>query len=87
MPSTNSIPNTLSAAFTRRHHKTDENGNDVWDGNITNEDLGNIFSDRYGMLAVALGAMAMVLVFLILLTLCLAYQSERRRHKEDTSDA
>lgn len=52
-------------------------GEDVWDGEITNEDMG----DRFGPLAFTLGVLAIVLMFLIILTLSTIYHTEKTQAK------
>jgi hypothetical protein len=56
-------------------------GDDIWDGEITNEDMHDIFNDRYGLLAVTLGVFALVLLCLIILTLIVAHTTEKRHAK------
>ena len=59
----------------------DAKGNDIWDGEITNEDIKDMFNDRFGLLAFTLGVLAMVLILLIILTLYLAYYTEKTQVK------
>ncbi|CAE6533715.1 unnamed protein product [Rhizoctonia solani] len=59
----------------------DPAGNDIPDGDITNEDTGDILSDRYGLLAIVLGVAAFVLLLLVLLVLLLAYHEQRKEAK------
>ncbi|CAE6484697.1 unnamed protein product [Rhizoctonia solani] len=59
----------------------DPAGNDISDGDITSEDVGDILNDRYGLLAVVLGVAAAVLLLLIFLTLLLAYREQRKETK------
>ncbi|KAL5638909.1 hypothetical protein ACGC1H_003316 [Rhizoctonia solani] len=59
----------------------DPAGNDIPDGDITNEDTSDILNDRYGLLAVVLGVAAFVLLLLILLVLLLAHHEQRKKDK------
>ncbi|KAG8725334.1 hypothetical protein FRC09_001684 [Ceratobasidium sp. 395] len=59
----------------------DSKGEDVWDGQISNEDMFNILNDKYGLLAVTLGVLATILLFLIILTLALAHRIEKEHER------
>ncbi|CAE6522013.1 unnamed protein product [Rhizoctonia solani] len=59
----------------------DPAGNDIPDGDITNEDTSDILDDRYGLLAVVLGVAAFVLLLLIVLVLLLAHHEQRKKDK------
>ncbi|KAG8790921.1 hypothetical protein FRC12_010654 [Ceratobasidium sp. 428] len=59
----------------------DSRGDDVWDGQISNEDMFNILNDKYGLLAVTLGVLATILLSLIILTLALAHKIEKEHER------
>ncbi|KAG8746456.1 hypothetical protein FRC10_004895 [Ceratobasidium sp. 414] len=60
---------------------TDSKGDDIWDGEISNEDMSDILHDKFGLLAITLGVLAVTLLFLIILTLGLAYKMEKDYEK------